>query len=63
MEDSMIYFQKNILEHSLGFFGEDKFARKSDAQNNRDQSLKRTITEIKVYLQQTEYTSIVRKTH
>ena len=59
MEDSMIYFQNNILEHSLSFFGEDKFDIKRYAQNNRDQSdivTKKTNSEIKViYIKQTFY--------
>jgi len=31
MEGSMIFCQKNILEHSLSFFGEGKFAIKREA--------------------------------
>jgi hypothetical protein len=31
MEGSMIFCQKNILEHSMSFFGEDDFAIKRDA--------------------------------
>jgi hypothetical protein len=31
MEGSMLFCQKNILEHFLSFFGEDEFARKGDA--------------------------------
>ncbi len=50
MEGSMIFSQKNILDHSLTFFGEDEFAIKEMLTNNKGQSdivTQKSNTEIK----------------
>ncbi len=58
MEGSMIFCQKNILEHSLSFFGEDKFAIKDMLTIYRGQpdiATHKTNTEIKEATRLTDF--------